>query len=185
MKLTPLEPEDLELLYDIENDPSLWSIGSANVPYSRYALRDYIANQQCDIFADKQVRLVVRVEEEKASQSSATDGGPLRRQMKSVGLVDLFNFSPDHLRAELGIAILKSEQGKGYGRRAVRRLLDYAYHTLHINMVYAIVPEDNSACLATLRSEGFGYEHRLIQWLQRADGWHDAIVLQKLLRRAT
>lgn len=165
MKLTPLEPEDLELLYTIENDTSLWSVGSANVPYSRYALHDYIANQQFDIYADKQLRLAIRVEE----------------GARAVGLIDLFNFSPAHLRAELGIAILRAEQGKGYGRQAVRLLLDYARDVLHINMVYAVVPEDNAACLAVLRAEGFANGHRLRQWLRRADGWHDAVVLQRLL----
>lgn len=181
MKLTPLEPEDLELLYTIENDSALWSVGSANVPYSRHTLCEYLTNQQSDIYADKQLRLVIRVYDTETLPSKGASSKPSQRYSKAVGLVDLFNFSPANLRAELGIAILKEEQGRGYGRQAVRMLLDYARRILHINMVYAVVPEDNIACLAMLRAEGFGNEHRLTQWLQRPDGWHDAIVLQHLL----
>ena len=42
MKLTlrPLEPEDLEQLYEIENSMDDWEYSSANVPLSHYLLRD-------------------------------------------------------------------------------------------------------------------------------------------------
>ncbi len=171
MILSPLEPEDLELLYTIENEPSLWSVGSTNVPYSRYALKDYIANQQCDIFVDKQVRLVARVGE------TGHDETPTR----AVGLVDLFNFSPEHQRAELGIAMLKEEQGKGYGRQAIRLLTEYARNVLHLHTVYAVIPDDNTASLAVLHAEGFGNDLCLKDWILRPEGWHDAVHLQKIL----
>ena len=47
--LRAIEPEDLDLLYRIENDIKLWNIGATNVPYSRYTLHDYIANASGDI----------------------------------------------------------------------------------------------------------------------------------------
>ncbi|MCI6309270.1 MAG: GNAT family N-acetyltransferase, partial [Prevotella sp.] len=52
VKLRALEPEDLEMLYTIENNQSEWNVGATNVPYSRYVLRDYIANTASDIYAD-------------------------------------------------------------------------------------------------------------------------------------
>ena len=33
--LRALEPEDLDVLYSIENDIELWSVGYTTVPYSR------------------------------------------------------------------------------------------------------------------------------------------------------
>ena len=33
--LRALEPEDLDMLYQIENNRELWSVGVTNVPYSR------------------------------------------------------------------------------------------------------------------------------------------------------
>ena len=38
--LRALEPEDLDMLYQIENNRQLWDVGTTNVPYSRYALHD-------------------------------------------------------------------------------------------------------------------------------------------------
>ena len=34
VRLRAMEPEDLELLYTIENDTQLWCVGTANVPVS-------------------------------------------------------------------------------------------------------------------------------------------------------
>ena len=78
-----MEPEDLELLYQIENNPALWKVGVTNVPYSRYLLRDYLARATGDIFTDRQVRLVVENEEGTA-----------------IGLIDMMNYEPQHHRAD-------------------------------------------------------------------------------------
>ena len=40
--LRALEPEDLDILYEWENDPELWKYGSTLTPYSKFALRDYL-----------------------------------------------------------------------------------------------------------------------------------------------
>ena len=56
--LRALEPEDLDLLYQIENEDEVWNVGSSNVPYSRYTLLNYIANASNDIYVDGQVRLI-------------------------------------------------------------------------------------------------------------------------------
>ena len=94
MRIRAIEPEDLELLYTIENDMSLWWISSQTAPLSRYHLRDYIANNEADIYKDGQIRFVIEIDN--------PDG-----ESCAVGLVDLFNFSPQHHRAEIGIALLK------------------------------------------------------------------------------
>ena len=73
--LRAMEPEDLDVLYTIENDDKLWTVGSTNVPYSRYALYEYVANTSGDIYADRQVRLMVCNEQEEV-----------------VGIVDLMDF---------------------------------------------------------------------------------------------
>ena len=80
--LRAMEPEDLDFLYDIENDTNVWQVGVTNVPYSRYLLHDYIAQSTGDIYADGQVRLIV---EDDAHQT--------------IGLLDIINFSPTHQRA--------------------------------------------------------------------------------------
>lgn len=167
MILTPLEPEDLELLYTIENDRTIWCVGNNNVPYSRYALRDYIATQKHDIYADRQVRLVARTD--------MSEGG----RSNPVGLFDIFNFSPEHGRAEVGFAILKAERGKGYAGQALHLLVEYARTVLHVHLLYAIVPAGNLPSLAMLRAEGFTNEHILRGWIHGESGWQDAVFMQK------
>lgn len=38
--LRAIEPEDLDVLYNIENDTEVWNVSTTNVPYSRYILYD-------------------------------------------------------------------------------------------------------------------------------------------------
>ena len=59
IRLRALELEDLDFLYQIENDDRLWELGVSNVPYSRRVLLDYITNASADIYIDNQVRLIV------------------------------------------------------------------------------------------------------------------------------
>ena len=42
IRLRAIEPEDLDYLYRIENDKRLWDVGETNMPYSRYALHEYV-----------------------------------------------------------------------------------------------------------------------------------------------
>ena len=58
ISLRALEPEDLDLLYHIENDDELWGVGVTNVPYSRYLLHDFISSTTGDIYTDKQIRSI-------------------------------------------------------------------------------------------------------------------------------
>lgn len=91
IRLRALEPEDLDFLYEMENDESLWGMGCTNEPYSRQVLLDYITTATADIYTDKQVRLIVENE-----------------QQEAVGIIDLMNFDPRHQRAELGIVIKRN-----------------------------------------------------------------------------
>ena len=47
--LRAVEPEDLDLMYLIENDTQLWTSGVSTVPYSRYALRQFILKSSNDM----------------------------------------------------------------------------------------------------------------------------------------
>ena len=73
--LRTLEPEDLEFVYQIENDESIWEISNTITPYSRYLLKEYLEHAHKDIFEVKQLRLVI---------SSYKD--------EVLGLIDIFDF---------------------------------------------------------------------------------------------
>ena len=162
--LRAMEPEDLDLLYRIENDQELWSLGATNVPYSRYTLHDYVANSTGDIYADKQVRLIIENEEH-----------------KTVGLADLTNFDPRHLRAEVGLLIEKPMRGQGYAYAAMTLLHRYAHSTLHLHQVYAVIGTANTATLRLFQRLGYEESAHLRHWIFDGDHYHDAVVLQKFM----
>lgn len=164
VKLRALEPEDLEILYTIENNPSEWNVGATNVPYSRYVLRDYIANTTSDIYADRQLRLMV-----------TNDSGD------TVGIADLVNFEPRHLRAEIGIVILDRYRRHGYGEAALQKLITYARSILHLHQLYAIVPVSNTSCIRLFDKLEFKDSHCLRKWLFGDHGFEDAVMFCRML----
>lgn len=159
--LRAMEPEDLDTLYNIENDFELWNVGSTNVPYSRYALHEYIANASGDIYTDRQVRLMI----------TGSRG-------ETIGIIDLVNFNPQHQRAEVGIVIQKLYRDQGYGRAAMHRLIDYAHSVLHIHQLYALISVDNASCIKLFEHLGFQKGVELRDWLYDGDVYHDAVVMQ-------
>ena len=59
ISLRALEPEDLELLYDWENDMSNWLISNTMSPFSRFTLKRYLENSHKDIYETGQLRLMI------------------------------------------------------------------------------------------------------------------------------
>ncbi len=165
--LRAIEPEDLDVLYTIENDDKLWTVGSTNVPYSRYALHEYVANTSGDIYADRQVRLMVCNEQEEV-----------------VGIVDLMDFNPRHLRAEVGVVIQKPYRAEGYGQAAMQKLISYARNILHIHQLYALVGVDNTYCIRLFEHAGFLSNARLRDWLSDGNSYHDAVLMQLFIRKS-
>lgn len=164
--LRAVEPEDLSVLYTMENDPSMWDISCFTVPYSRYVLRSYIENSQCDMFADKQLRLMM---------VSKSDGSTL-------GTLDLTDFVPLHRRAEVGIALLRAFRGQGYASEALHLLCDYAFRFLQLHQLSAYVASDNADSLRLFRSCGFEEAGLLRDWILTPDGYRDVVLFQRLKR---
>ena len=164
VRLRAMEPEDLEMLYTIENDPLLWEVGCSNVPYSRYVLHDYIAQSSGDIYTDRQVRLIIE-----------------NARHQTLGMADLLNFDPKNRRAEVGIVIIGQHRRQGYASDALAALHDYARQTLHIHQLYAFIATDNEPSLALFRQSGYHISAPLADWLYDGQAYHPAIIAQKVL----
>lgn len=164
IRLRAIEPEDLDLLYSIENDVRLWNVGTTNVPYSRYTLHDYIATSADDIYTDRQVRLIVENE-----------------QGQTVGLADVTRFDPQHRRAEAGIVIMERYRQCGYGLAAVEALCDYAHRVLHLHQLYAVVASGNQAAEQLFEKARFQRLATLREWLFDGDRYIDVAVMQRFL----
>ena len=164
IRLRAMEPEDLDVLYQIENNQKLWDVGTTNVPYSRYALQNYIVSQTNDIFADRQLRLMIENEEG-----------------QTIGIIDIINFEPQHQRAEVGIVIMSEWRMKGYAEVALSKLMDYCRHTLHLHQLYAFVADDNKASLRLFQKTGFVTGAALNDWLFDGHKYHNAQLMQLFL----
>ena len=164
MRLRALEPEDLDDLYLIENDRELWDVGVTNVPYSRYVLHEYLSTMTGDIFADRQLRLVV--------ENGSGD---------MVGLVDLCNFDPRHRRAEVGIVVRRGFRGRGYAHAALRHLESYAREVVHLHQMYAFVGRGNAGSLRLFEAAGFRCAAEIADWLYDGAGYESVVLLQCFL----
>ena len=167
ISLRPLEPEDLELLYTIENDMTQWHTTNTTTPYSHYDLKDYILNQQHDIYTDRQIRLVITLHTTQGTQA--------------IGLADIYNYDPHNDKAEIGIVIKQQYQGNKYATQALTQLVTYARDVIHLHQLYAIVQNDNKISLNMLNAAGFNIKTTLQQWLRQGKKYQDAILMQIIL----
>lgn len=160
--LRAVEPEDLEVLYRMENDPAFWDISSFTVPYSRYVLKQYIENSANDVYADKQIRLMI---------VRQADGVIL-------GTIDVTDFVPLHSRGAVGVALIKEYRGNGYAKDALSLLCDYVFDFLRMKQLYAHIPVDNEPSQALFASCGFQTCGVLKEWLRISDGYKDVVMMQ-------
>ena len=137
--LRALETDDLDLLYTVENTISFWEISSTITPYSKNILSQYLENAHLDIYEAKQLRLVI------AENTSE----------KAIGLIDLFDFCPQHKRAGVGILILENEQEKGYASDALKLLIDYSFKYLDLHQLFANISTDNKKSIQLFEKHNF------------------------------
>lgn len=161
IRLRAIEPEDLDLLYRIENDVKLWNVGTTNVPYSRYTLHDYVANASDDIYVDRQVRMMVENEVGEV-----------------VGIADIVNFDPSNCRAEVGLIVLDAFRRQGYGTSILAAVADYVVSVLHLHQLYAFADTRNQASLDLFRKMGYRESTTIVDWLYDGRDYHDAILMQ-------
>lgn len=158
------EPEDLELLYKWENDTDVWKFGSAMSPYSKYILKQYIADAQTDIFQSKQLRFMI----------------VLKQDQCTIGTIDLYDFDVINSRCGVGIYIDSAYRNKQHGANALSLLENYVFKFLNINQLYAIIPENNKASIQLFCSAEYSESGVLNQWISTENGYEDAIIVQKL-----
>ena len=161
--LRAMEPDDIDLLYSVENDPNIFESGISNVPYSRYLLREFILNSTGDIYTDKQVRTMFCHDD------------------KTLGIVDLIDFNPHQLRAEVGITTLRSYRRHGYALQALHLLAEFSNKNLHLHHLYAYINLDNEASLHLFEKAGFQRTATLKGWLYDGKNHHDAAFMQLFL----
>jgi diamine N-acetyltransferase len=164
--LRALEPEDVDLLYEWENDERLWHLSNTVTPFSKHLLEQYVLSSGQDIYTAKQLRLMIDVVEQD--------------ERETVGSIDLFDYDPTNKRAGIGILIVKKYRRKGYASQALEILMTYCFEVLHLHQLYCNITPDNEASLSLFRNAGFETVGLKKDWLHIRDGWEDEYILQKI-----
>jgi RimJ/RimL family protein N-acetyltransferase len=100
---------------------------------------------------------------------------------KLIGSCGLDNIHEVHRCATVRIMIGdKSYHNKGYGRKALRLLLDFAFNYLNVHNVTLWVYEDNAKGIACYKSVGFKEAGRRRQANRINGKWRDILIMDLL-----
>lgn len=161
--LRALEPNDLEFVYAMENDQSIWEVSNTNTPYSRYLIRQYLENARQDIYEAKQLRLAI----------CQTEDFP------AIGLIDLFEFDPRNNRAGVGIVIQQKENRRqNIGSEAIELLINYAFTNLNLHQLYANISTNNEASIGLFTKFGFEKIGIKKDWILLDNHYQDEAIFQ-------
>lgn len=162
IQLRAIEPEDLGFLFQIENNQDFWEVSHTQTPFSKFLLKQYIENCHLDIYEAKQLRLVI---EEKNS-------------LLPVGLIDIFDYNPQHKRAGIGIVIHEDYQKKGYASEALKIVVNYSFLDLHLHQLYANITSDNKKSLSLFKKHDFIEAGIKRDWIFTKGNFKDEILFQ-------
>lgn len=162
--LRAIEPEDLDLMYIVENDPEVCRYSCTTVPLSRYALRRYIEESGGDLYRDSQVRMTIM---------DAATGAP-------CGFLDITDLDAAHRRAQVGIVLVPEAQGRGIATGALHEAAIYA-RSQGLHQLYAIVADENVRAKNLFLRSSYKEVAVLPQWLCCDGVFTDAVLYQHIL----
>jgi len=164
INLRALELDDLEFLFEIENNSKFQKISSTILPFSKHYLEKYIMESNLDIFLEKQYRFVICIE----------NNNP-------IGLIDLFDFDPINHRAGIGIVIINTHRKKGYALESVKLIEDISKKDLQIHQLYVNVGIDNKSSLNLFKKLGYLEIGVKKDWNFIKGQYIDEVLFQKIL----
>jgi diamine N-acetyltransferase len=161
--LRALEPNDLEFVYAMENDQSMWEVSNTQTPYSRFLIKQYLENAHQDIYEAKQLRLAICQDQD----------------FPAIGLIDLFDFDPKNNRAGVGIVIQGQEnRNQNIGSEALELLLKYSFYHLNLHQLYANIGTENSVSIALFSKFGFQKIGIKKDWVLVHGSYQDEAIFQ-------
>jgi diamine N-acetyltransferase len=170
ISLRALEPSDVELLYEWENNSSIWNVSNTLVPFSKFTLEKFVAESHTDIVQSRQLRLMIE----------HTGTFPA----KTVGAIDLFDFDPIHKRAGVGILINdEADRKRGFACEALELLVNYSFSVLQLHQLYCNIDCDNKPSIKLFEKCNFRITGNKKDWIRSPDGWKNEYFLQLINHR--
>lgn len=161
--LRALEPEDLDFIYQIENDETIWHVSNTQTPYSKFLIRQYLENAHQDIYEAKQLRLAICINETN----------------QAIGLIDLFDFDPTNKRAGVGIVIQNDlHRNKGFGSESLQLMINYCFKQLQLHQLYANIGVTNEASCQLFITFGFQLVGIKKDWMLQNNQFQDEALYQ-------
>ena len=164
VKFRALEMDDLQWLYLIENDERLWKYSNTIVPFSKEILTKYILNSNRDIFDVKQLRMVV-----------------YSKEVSRIGLIDLYDFSPENKRLALGIIIDEKYRNIGVAKNALSLIEKWIKNRLDIHQIYVNIGEENLISIKLFKSLGYNKIGLKKDWNFYNNKFNSEYTFQKIL----
>ena len=162
--LRALEPDDLDILYDTENDKSLWKYSNTSSPFSKHSLKKFIENSHLDIIEHKQVRLVL------------SDKSNL-----PFGFIDLFKYDMINKRAGVGIIIFEKYRSRGLGSISLDLIENYVKKYIPIHQLYANISTENIESIKLFEKHGYLKVGNKKDWIFYNNKYFDELLYQKIL----
>lgn len=163
IKLRALEPEDIDFLFSVENSEVFWEISYTQLPYSKYVLKRYIENAHQDIYESKQYRFAI-----------------CNTHNQPIGIVDLFDFVPQHQRVGIGILVLPEYQNKGVASETLKIIKNYTFHILNVHQLFAEILSENGNSIKLFEKLGFQKTGVKKDWIFSNKSFKDVFVYQLL-----
>ncbi len=138
--------DDIDWMYEIENNDCYWYLSETYQPFSKWAIENFIKGQT-DIFTEKQYRFVA---EDKLKNK--------------IGILDLYNFTPIHKRAFVGIFIDELYRGKHFGLESIKLVENYCFNILQLHQLCALIPSDNVISIHLFEKANFVFQSSRKDW---------------------
>ena len=165
LKLRALEPYDLDIVYETENDESLWIYSNNSSPFSKHTLKKFIQNSHLDIIEHKQLRLVISDEN------------------NALGFIDLFDYDFINRRVGVGIIIFEKHRMKGIASKSLELIEDYLIKHVPIHQLYANISTKNSESISLFEKKSYKKVGLKKDWIYYNNMFSDELLYQKILKK--
>jgi len=155
------EPEDIDFLYQLENDEKLWYVSQTFRPFSRFEMEQYVLMAEKDPYESHQVRFMINL-----------------KSGDTIGTVDLFEIDPYNKRAGVGIVIVEDFRERGFAYEALKLVISYCFDQLNLHQLYCNIEVDNTVSIELFKKAGFEVSGLKKDWNLKNSVWKDEYFLQ-------